>query len=161
MTRTLVLVGTRKGAFVYSSDENRERWEVSEPMLRGSSVYGMALDTRRDTPRLFAASNHWAWGRSVARSDDFGKTWNQNTPGLSFPADSGLSVDNVWVVTPGHESQPGVVYAGTQPAGLFRSDDWGETWSGVDSLNNHERREWWTPTGGGESCIHSVELIDT
>lgn len=153
-----LLVGTRKGAFVYTSDPSRERWEVSPPMMRGSSVYGMAIDTRGSKPRLFAASNHWAWGRSVARSDDMGATWDQRNPGLGFAPDSGLTIDNVWVVAPGLASQPGVVYAGTQPAGLFRSEDNGESWTSVDAFNKHEARKFWNPTGGGASCVHSIEI---
>jgi photosystem II stability/assembly factor-like uncharacterized protein len=176
MPRVNVLVGTRKGAFIYSSDDTQERWELSEPMTRGSSVYSMAVDARHDPPRLFAASNHWAWGRSVARSDDFGKTWEQRNPGLSFGEtqesipnldfdaqnnliDRGpLSIQNVWAITPGHRSQPGVVWAGTQPAGLFKSEDWGESWAGVDSLNYRPDRKYWYPTGGGASSLHSIEV---
>ncbi|MGI8926120.1 MAG: WD40/YVTN/BNR-like repeat-containing protein [Tepidiformaceae bacterium] len=177
MPQAHVLVGTRKAAFIYTSDKARQRWEVSEPLMRGSSIYSMTLDTRHDPPRLFAASNHWAWGRSAARSDDFGKTWEQRTPGLSFPADPPqpipnmafdergqlidrplLTVENVWAITPGHESQPGVVWAGTQPAGLFRSEDWGESWTGIDSLNYREERKYWYPTGGGASSLHSIEV---
>jgi photosystem II stability/assembly factor-like uncharacterized protein len=177
MSRVLVMVGTRKGAFIYTSDQSRERWEISEPMMRGSSVYSMSIDTRRSTPRLFAASNHWAWGRSAARSDDMGKTWETRSPGLSFAAnperpipnlafgpdgmltDRGpLSVENVWAITPGHPSQPGVVWAGTQPAGLFRSEDWGESWAPVDSLNYRPERKYWYPTGGGASSLHSIEV---
>ena len=63
--RVQVLVGTRKGAFIYSSDRQRERWELSEPILSGWSVYHMALDARRDPPRLLAAASHWAWGPPV------------------------------------------------------------------------------------------------
>src|SRR5438132_5916833 len=126
MAQVRLLVGTRKGAFIYTADESRKQWSVSEPQLPGWSIYQLAVDTRRDTPRIYAAANHWAWGRSVARSDDGGKTWEQRSPGLSFPEDMGISVANIWHVQPGHASQPGVVYAGTQPAGLFRSEDWGE-----------------------------------
>ena len=158
MTRVSVLVGTRKGAFVYSSDEKRERWQISEPIMPGHSVYHMAADLRRDPPRLYAASNHWAWGRSVARSDDMGKSWEQRNPGLGFPEDMGVTIQNVWHVAPGHPGEPGVVYAGTQPAGLFRSEDWGESWAPVESLNRHKYREAWSGSGGGDSCLHSVVI---
>ena len=69
-----------------------------------------------------------------------------------------ISVENVWAVTPGHERQPGVVWAGTQPAGLFRSEDWGESWAPVDSLNRREDRKYWYPSGGGASCLHTIEV---
>jgi photosystem II stability/assembly factor-like uncharacterized protein len=157
--RTHVLVGTRKGAWIYSSDEKRERWDISEPIMPGWTVHHMSVDLRRDPPRLYAAANHWAWGPSVARSDDGGKTWEQRSPGLAFPQDMGISVANVWHVEPGHESQPGVVYAGTQPGGLFRSEDWGESWAPVEALTRHKYRPLWGPTGSvGDSSLHSIQV---
>lgn len=133
-----VLVGTRKAAFIYTSDAKRERWEISQPIYTGWSIYNMAADVRGDHPRLYAAANHFAWGPSVAKSDDLGATWDYRSKGLAFPKDSGRVIQNVWNITPGHPSEPGVVYAGTQPAGLFRSEDWGRTWAGVEALNNHD-----------------------
>lgn len=156
---TRLLVGTRKAAWIYTSDERRVQWELSEPIMPGWTVHHMAADLRRDPPRLYAAANHWAWGRSVARSDDGGRTWEQRSPGLAFPPDMGISVANVWHVEPGHESQPGVVYAGTQPGGLFRSEDWGESWTPVEAFNRHRFRELWGPTGSiGESSLHSIQV---
>jgi photosystem II stability/assembly factor-like uncharacterized protein len=153
-----LLVGTRKGAFIYTSDKRRERWEISEAIMPGWTVHHLAADTRRDPPRLYAAASHWAWGPSVARSDDGGKTWEQRSPGLAFPQDLGVSLQAVWHVRPGHESEPGVVFAGVQPAGLFRSEDWGDSWTSVDSINRHSYRQFWNGSGGGESCLHSIEI---
>jgi photosystem II stability/assembly factor-like uncharacterized protein len=160
-----VLVGTRKAGFIYSSDTTRRDWKVSEPIMPGWSIYHMAMDTRRDPARIYAAGAHWAWGPFVARSDDMGKTWDSRSTGLGFPQEGGAfeavmnnKVGSVWQVTPGHPSEPGVVYAGTQPAGLFRSEDWGETWSSVDGLNSHEYRPHWGPSGGGDSALHSIEI---
>jgi photosystem II stability/assembly factor-like uncharacterized protein len=159
MTQVKVLVGTRKGAWIYTSDQKREKWEISEPIFPGWTVFHMSADLRRNNPRLYAAANHWAWGRSVARSDDMGKSWEQRSQTLAFPKDMGLSIENVWYVTPGHESQPGVVFAGTQPGGLFKSEDWGETWSSIDSLNRTRYRQFWGPAGGaGNPCLHSIEI---
>lgn len=158
MAQVKVLVGTKKGAFIYSSDEQRETWEISDPIYTGWSVFNMAADTRDTTPRIYAAANHWAWGPSIARSKDLGKTWDYRSPGLGFPKEAGESVQNTWYVTPGPPSQPGVVYAGTQPAGLFRSEDWGETWASVDTLNLHPDRAKWSGTGGGNSCLHSIQF---
>jgi photosystem II stability/assembly factor-like uncharacterized protein len=156
--RIHVLVGTKKGAFIYTSDAARERWQVSDPILPGWSVFHMSADTRGAAPRLFAAANHWAWGRSVAKSDDLGKTWDWRSEHLGFPKDMGQSILNVWTVQPGHASQPDVVYAGTQPAGLFRSEDRGRSWEPVDGLNRHPTSARWSGTGGGDSCVHSVEV---
>jgi photosystem II stability/assembly factor-like uncharacterized protein len=153
-----VLVGTRKAAFIYTSDAKREKWNVSAPIYTGWSIYNMAADTRGDHPRLYAAANHWSWGPSVAKSDDLGETWDYRSTGLKFPADTNQAIQNVWHVTPGHASEPGVVYAGTQPAGLFRSEDWGHTWDPVEALNRHETQPQWSMSGGGDSCLHSIEI---
>jgi hypothetical protein len=176
MSQVRVLVGTRKGGFVYTSDEKRQKWEVSDPILPGWSFYHMAGDSRSDPPRLYAAANHWAWGRAVAKSSDLGKTWDYRSEGLAFPPDMKSPstpppgapgewqnsppgvIGNIWNVAPGHASQPGVVFAGTQPAGLFRSEDWGQSWSPVESINRHPYRKYWTGTGGGDSCIHSIDV---
>ena len=153
-----LLVGTKKGAFIYSSDARRQEWSVSDPILPGWSVYHMAADTRDSEPRLFAAANHWAWGRSVAKSADAGKTWDWRSEGLGFPQDMGKTILNVWNVAPGHASEPGVIFAGTQPAGLFRSEDHGRSWQPVDGFNRTPTSTDWTGTGGGDSCVHSVEV---
>ncbi|MEO6399089.1 MAG: hypothetical protein ABIP13_11520, partial [Tepidiformaceae bacterium] len=159
MPRVHVMVGTRKGAFIYSSDENRENWQLSEPILPGWTVQHMAAETRMGSSRLYASANHFAWGPSVSRSDDGGKTWEQRSPGLAFASDAGLSVVCGWHIEPGLKDQPGVVYVGTQPAGLFRSDDFGESWSSVEAINNHKLRPLWGPTGlVGESSLHSIQV---
>ena len=178
--QVMLLVGTKKAGFVYTSDEKREKWEISDPILPGWTFFHMSADTRESTPRLYAAANHWAWGRSVAKSTDMGKTWDYRNETLAFPADMKDFVDSlpkrpgpapgdwanaapgtigtVWAVSPGHESQPGVVFCGTQPAGLFRSEDWGQSWQPVESINRHANRRWWSGTGGGDSCIHSIHV---
>ncbi len=171
-----LLVGTKKGAFIYTSDERRQRWQISEPILPGWSFYHMAADLRDTTPRFYAAANHWAWGRSVAKSTDLGKTWDYRSQGLAFPPDMkspstrvpGVPgewdntppgvIGNIWSVAPGHQSEPGVVFAGTQPAGLFRSEDWGHSWRPVEAINRHPYRKYWSGTGGGDSCIHSIQV---
>jgi photosystem II stability/assembly factor-like uncharacterized protein len=157
--KTRVLVGTRKGAWIYTSNEARTSWEISEPCMPGWTVQHMAADLRRDPPRLYAAANHWAWGPSVARSDDGGKTWEKRSPGLAFPKDLGIAVASVWHIEPGHASQPGVVYAGTQPGGLFRSNDWGDSWEPVEAITRHKLRPLWGATGSvGESSLHSIQV---
>jgi photosystem II stability/assembly factor-like uncharacterized protein len=179
MAQVKLLVGTKKAGFVYTSDEKREKWEISDPILPGWSFFHMSGDTRDSTPRLYAAANHWAWGPSVAKSTDGGRTWDYRSENLAFPPEMkeykerrdlppGVpgdwdntpagTIGNIWNVQAGHESEPGVVFAGTQPAGLFRSEDWGQSWEPVDSINRHENRKGWGGTGGGDSCIHSIHV---
>jgi len=168
-----LLVGTKKAGFIYSSDARRQKWEISDPILPGWSFYHLSADLRDTTPRFYAAANHWAWGRSVAKSTDMGKTWDYRSKDLAFPPDMKSpsthpigewtqaapgTIGNIWNVTPGHDSEPGVVFAGTQPAGLFRSEDWGASWRPVESINRHPNRKYWSGSGGGDSCIHSVQV---
>jgi len=175
-----LLVGTKKAGFIYTSDARRQKWEISDPILPGWSFFHMSADLRDTSPRFYAAANHWAWGRSVAKSTDMGKTWDYRSKDLAFPPDmadfiGGLprrtgpvpgewsntapgTIGNIWTVSPGHESEPGVVFAGTQPAGLFRSEDWGQSWRPVESINRHPNRRYWSGTGGGDSCIHSIHV---
>lgn len=157
-----LLVGTRKAAFIYSSDEARRRWSLSEPLLSGWTIHHIEADTRCDPPMLYAAAKHAVWGPTIARSSDGGVTWDQRTKGLRFPADMDLIVDAVWSIRPGHPSQPGVVYAGVAPAGLFRSEDWGASWEPVDGLNRHEYRAFWQPIAGGPidggPPVQSIEI---
>ena len=167
MSNVLLRVGTRKAAFIYTSDEKRERWTISEPLFPGWNVFHMAADLRADPPRLYAAVNHPVWGPSVAKSTDLGKTWEQRSQGLGFPQDMQLAVTNVWFVQPGHETEPGVVYAGTAPAGLFRSEDWGHSWAPIDAINRHDYRPFWQPIPGGPPSadaqrmtmsLHSIQI---
>lgn len=164
MASVQLLVGTKKGAFIYSSDERRERWSLAEPIMPGWTVNHMAADTRGTTPRLLASGAHWAWGPFVARSDDMGKTWDWRTTGLGFRRQATAeefmsgSLGSVWHIEPGHPSEPGVVFAGTQPAGLFRSNDGGSHWEPVEGLNNHPYRSAWGGTGSGQSTLHSIQV---
>lgn len=153
-----LLVGTKKGAFIYTADKDRKDWEVSKPIFSGWQVLHLAADNRKNPARVYAAANHWAWGKSVARSDDGGQTWEQRSETLAFPKDMDLAIDNTWTITPGHPDEPGVVYVGTQPAGLFKSEDWGDTWAPVEQLNRHDYRKFWNETGGGASCVDSIEI---
>ncbi len=176
-TQVKLLVGTKKAGFIYTSDVRRQKWEISDPILPGWCFYHLSADLRGPQPRFYAAANHWAWGRSVAKSVDGGKTWDYRSQGLAFPPDMRSPspggrggapgewqntppgvIGNIWNVTPGHDSEPGVVFAGTQPAGLFRSEDWGHSWQPVEGINRHPNRQYWSGTGGGDSCIHSIQV---
>ena len=157
-TKVQLLVGTKKGAFIYTSDDSRRQWQISEPMMSGWFVNHLVADLRSDPPRLYAAANHAVWGPSVAKSTDGGETWDKRCEGLGFPEDMGVTVDAVWHIRPGHESQPGVVYAGTAPAGLFRSEDWGVSWAPNDAINRHDLRPHWQTAGPTGQALHSIEI---
>ncbi len=106
---------------------------------------------------MFAAVGDPWFGSRVYRSTDLGLTWDEPKGGPTFPAESGLKLVKVWNVTPGRPKEPGVVYAGVEPAALFKSADNGETWSFVKSLNDHPSRPKWHPGAGG-MALHTIVL---
>lgn len=154
--RVLVLLGTRKGAFIVESYKRRKTWKTRGPFLEGSSIFHLSFD-KRDGKTIYAAVNSGHFGPTVQTTKNFGKTWeNAKTP-PRFAEGSGLSVENVWHVEPGRAGEPDTVYAGVAPGGLFRSDDGGDNWSLNENLNNHPSRPDWAPGAGG-LCLHSIVL---
>lgn len=164
--RLLLLVSTRKGAFVLRADSSRRRFRLDGPHFLGHVVHHAVLDPR-DRRTLLVASRTGHLGPTVFRSTDFGKTWAEAVAPPRFAkAEEGArarAVDHVFWLTPGHPSEPGVWYAGTSPQGLFRSEDGGQSWEGVRGFNNHPMYDTWT---GGEQDttpdgpkLHSI-LID-
>ncbi|MGH2522400.1 MAG: hypothetical protein ACRDH2_07840, partial [Anaerolineales bacterium] len=94
--RVLVMVGTRKGAFIFQSDRARTKWTMAGPHFPGWGVQHMALDQRTE-PTLFAALYHDVYGANVHRSRDLGQTW-QMTDRPGFPPDAGMEVKRIWRV---------------------------------------------------------------
>ena len=74
---------------------------------------------------------------------------------MRFPERTGAAVAQVWQLQPAGRAQPDVVYAGVEPAALFRSDDGGESFHLDEGLWNHEHRPQWEPGGGG-LCLHTI-----
>jgi photosystem II stability/assembly factor-like uncharacterized protein len=168
--KPLVLVATRKGAWLYHGDPARKSWRADGPHFLGHIVNHVILDPR-DRRTLLAAAKTGHLGPTVFRSTDFGRTWKEAARPPAFPKVEqsgpptlrGRSVDHTFWLTPGHESEPGVWYAGTSPQGLFRSQDGGVTWEPFSSINDDPQyREWMgseqdgTPDG---PKLHSI-LID-
>src|SRR4051794_31239327 len=152
----VVLVGTAKGLFALTSDAARDRWQLTGPWFRGEEIYSASLDCRGGRTRLLVGATSSHWGPSVYRSDDLGATWLEPEPAtLRFPDATGAAVAHVWQLQPAGDAQPDVVYAGVEPAALFRSDDGGETFALVQELWDHPHREQWQPGGGG-LCLHTV-----
>ena len=145
-----LLVGTKRGLFIFLSDEARASWRSSGPHLIGREVYHATYDAITNT--IWAATDHPVWGAHLHTSSDNGETWQllENAP--HYADERGLKA--IWFVEPrGHR-----VYAGIEPAGLFVSDDAGESWQAVDSLNNHPTTRTWQAAGGG-LALHSV-IVD-
>ena len=160
--RVQLLVATRKGLWVLSSDIARRGWTLAGPHFLGHIVHHAVADPR-DGRTWLAAARTGHLGPTVLRSMNRGRTWKEAKQPPAFRSGSGRAVDHTFWLTPAHASQPGVWYAGTSPQGLFRSDDGGATWGGVDGFNDHPRGAAWcgddkagTPDGGK---LHSI-LVD-
>lgn len=156
MTEAVVLIGTKKGLVIARSQEGRTVWDVSPLQFPMEAIYAVGVDPRPATPRVFASVSNEHWGPSLAYSDDLGATWREprRSP-VTFPEFTGASLETVWQVQPGPACAPGVVYAGTQPSALFRSEDGGESFAIVRSLWDHPHREHWQAGFGGQA-IHTV-----
>jgi photosystem II stability/assembly factor-like uncharacterized protein len=121
-------------------------------------VYALAYDIRAGRHRTLAATRSFHWGGVIRSSDDFGRTWTApERQNVRFPADSGLSLTQIWQIRPGRTTEPDVLYCGVEPAALFESRDSGETWKLVEGLHAHEHRPKWQPGGGG-LCLHTIIL---
>jgi len=164
--RVLVLVATRKGAWLYRGDPARRAWRCDGPHFLGHVVSHVVQDPR-DPAVILAAAKTGHLGPTVFRSADAGRTWKEASRPPAFPkarrGERPRAVDHTFWLTPGHASQPGVWYAGTSPHGLFRSEDGGRSWAPVAGLNDDPAYRRWmggpqdgTPDG---PKLHSV-LVD-
>lgn len=146
--RTLLLLGTPKGAFLLEDGGDRRSWSLRGPLCEGWPVHDISVEPGTNA-LLAAAGNPW-WGPAVWRSDDLGATWTHSSEGLTY-GDAGPKIKTVWNVAAAH----GVIWAGVEPAGLFRSRDGGSTWEHVEGLTNHPTREGWFGGNGG-LILHTI-----
>ena len=167
MSKVRLLVGTRKGAFVLTSDGKRDKWDVSGPHFAGWEIYHMK-GSPVDPNRIYASQTSGWFGQIVQRSSDGGKTWE--TVGNKFEYDGvpgthqwydgtphPWEFKRVWHLEPSL-SDPNTVYAGIEDAALFRSSDGGQNWSELKGLREHGTGPHWTPGAGGLG-LHTI-LID-
>jgi len=166
MSKIRVLVGTRKGAFVMTSDGKREKWEVSGPHFGGWEIYHLKASPA-DPNRLYASQSSSWFGQVIQRSNDGGQTWEALGNKFTYEGVTGthLWYDNtphpwefarVWHLEPSL-TDPDTIYAGVEDAALFRSVDGGQTWQELPGLRTHASASSWQPGAGG-MCLHTILL---
>jgi photosystem II stability/assembly factor-like uncharacterized protein len=185
MSKVRVLVGTRKGAFVLTSDGKRENWDVSGPHFAGWEMYHLK-GSPADPNRIYASQTSGWFGQIIQRSDDGGKTWHQPGTPAGQPVEPGppksesnkfaydaaaapltthqfydgtqhpWEFKRVWHLEPSL-SDPDSVYAGVEDAAIFRSTDGGENWKELPGLRGHGTGPKWQPGAGG-MCLHTIIL---
>ena len=146
-----LLVGTRKGAWIFRSDAARKTWRVQGPIYLGCIVSHLVLDPRDGGTLLMAAATGHL-GPTIFRSTDSGETWVEASRPPAFPksdAPDARAVDHSFWLEPGHADEPGVWWAGTSPPGLFESRDRGATWDSVAGFNEHASYGDWCPPEAG------------
>ncbi|MCL4258409.1 MAG: hypothetical protein KJZ53_07770 [Anaerolineales bacterium] len=150
----LVMVGTRKGAFLFWSDPARRTWRHSHH--HGDwSVHALNYDERSGSIYAATNNNYLDERTVIQRSADGGAVWLEAARNPAF--DNGRQAWQIWQVVPGHPQRPGEMWAGTREAGLFRSRDSGETWASVAGLNDHPTHATWEEGGGG-LLLHTILL---
>jgi len=165
--KVVVCAGTKRGLFLFEADRRRSSWTSTGPLLKGWQIYHAVIDTR-GTPRLHAAAVSNTFAATTASGDLASRKLEaakkpplppKLLPGqLKWIKQWKLPAEpRIWHIEPGRASEKGVLYAGTAPAALFRSEDDGQTWSEVKGLSRHPTRKSWTPGAGG-LCLHSIQL---
>jgi hypothetical protein len=145
----MLLVGTEKGLFRVIEDAATGRWSIDGPHMAGYSVL-QTLSAGDGT--LFAATSHKIWGAHIYTSDDRGVTWTSLEAVPGYLEDSGQGATRaIWYLAESGET----LFAGIDPAGLFRSEDRGATWQPVPGLNDHPTRGTWEPSKGC-FAVHSI-----
>ncbi|HEY5340810.1 MAG TPA: hypothetical protein VIK27_07270 [Candidatus Aquilonibacter sp.] len=164
-----VLVGTRKGAFVLTADEGRDRWTIDGPHFAGWEIYHLK-GSPVDPNRLYASQSSGWFGQIMQRSDDGGASWH--TVGNAFAYDGVPGTHQwydgtphpwefarVWHLEPSLHD-PDLLYAGVEDAALFRSRDGGTNWEELSGLRTHGTGPSWQPGAGG-MCLHTILLDPT
>jgi hypothetical protein len=161
----VLVVGSRKGVFVLEA--GRSGWRVASHSHAAAAVPYAFRDHRTGT--LWASLDHGHWGSKIQRSSDLGRTWDEVeapkypksarakpwTTGKTQPA----TLSYIWTIAPGGDDEPKRLYLGTEPGGLFVSDDGGLTFELNKALWNHPTRldKWF---GGGRPLpgLHSIQV---
>jgi photosystem II stability/assembly factor-like uncharacterized protein len=165
MSAVRLLVGTRKGAFVLTSDGKRETWDISGPHFAGWEIYHLK-GSPVDPNRIYASQSSAWFGQMIQRSADGGKTWEavgnefvyDGVPGTHQWYDGTQhpwEFKRVWHIEPSL-TDPDIAYAGAEDAALFRTADAGKTWQELPGLRSAKGNLW--QPGAGGMCLHTILL---
>lgn len=183
MSGVRVLVGTKKGAFILTSDGARKNWDVQGPLFAGWEMYHLK-GSPVDPNRIYASQSSGWFGQIIQRSDDGGKTFNPtgtkpedlmgeggapSGEGNMFVYDGEAGTHQwydgsqhpwefarVWHLEPSLDD-PDTVYAGVEDAALFKSTNGGASWTELSGLRKHGSGPNWMPGAGG-MCLHTILL---
>jgi photosystem II stability/assembly factor-like uncharacterized protein len=185
MSQVRVLIGTKKGAFIATSDGKRQKWQISEPHFGGWEIYHMKASPL-DPNRIYASQSSGWFGQIIQRSDDGGKTWSipggEKLPGPTDPPTPAASnkfvydttgapltthqwydgtqhpweFKRVWHLEPS-PAERDTVFAGVEDAAIFKSTDGAKNWKELASLRQAQGEKW-SPGAGGMG-LHTI-LID-
>ncbi len=164
MSSVRVLVGTRKGAFVLTSDGARKTWQVDGPHFGGWEIYHVK-GSPVDPNRLYASQSSGWFGQLIQRSNDGGRSWEPVGNAFAYEGETGThqwydgtphpwEFKRVWHLEPSL-TEPEVVYAGAEDAAIFRSGDGGASWRELPGLRSHDSGSRWQPGAGG-MCLHTI-----
>jgi len=182
MSKIRVLVGTKKGAFILTSDGKRQNWEVAGPHFAGWELYHLK-GSPVDPNRIYASQTSGWFGQIIQRSDDGGQTWQ--TPGsnpgeLAGPDGMTKGESNkfvyegevgthkwydgtqhpwefkrIWHLEPSL-TDPNTAYAGAEDAALFKTTDGGKSWHELSGLRRAKGHLW--QPGAGGMAVHTILL---
>jgi photosystem II stability/assembly factor-like uncharacterized protein len=166
MSKVRLLVGTRKGAFVLTSDATRKDWDISGPHFAGWEIFHLK-GSPADPNRVYASQSTGWFGQIIQRSNDGGATWEPVGNQFAYEGEPGthqwydgtphpFEFKRVWQLAPSL-TEPDTVYAGIEDAALFRSGDGGQTWQELHGLRGHRSAPSWQPGGAG-LCLHTIIL---
>ena len=187
MTQVRILVGTRKGAFILTSDGKREKWEVNGPLFTGWEIYHLK-GSPVDPNRIYASQTSSWFGQVIQRSNDGGKTWEapggdikpgpeamQRPASNRFVYDTSESTGRPMTTHQFYDGKPhpwefkrvwhlepsltdpDTVYAGVEDAAIFKSTDGATSWHELAGLRGHGTGPQWQPGAGG-MCLHTIIL---
>lgn len=172
MANITLLIGTTKGAFLADGDADRQNWRIRGPFCDGWPINHMACDPATGT--IWAGGGGDWFGAGVWRSDDLGSSWQKSrmTSGQMDEwaandddfakmigwTDTPLPFDNEFSQIWSLHFADGVLYAGSKPANLLKSEDRGETWQKLNGLTDHPSAKDWH--GGAAGLVLHTILHD-